>query len=236
MPVIPRAPSFGWANQACTIPRSRSIGNNPRGWRVPPSCAGERTRLHAIREKSTLGNPRVGELSPVILGCPAASPVPAFFSLRASAVWAAASAEPGLASPLPGEPRVPADALSAASAGEEQGHSGSARDDNSVALSVDGHCLPGPERWDEAHLADSRVATEAADRFPDDWRAELASDDCSVVAARARDLAPLDSESPVDDTLASLSQADCWVVGVLADCWVAMGLVDCSVVVGLADC
>jgi hypothetical protein len=174
-------------------------------------------RLHAIREKNTLGNPRVRELSPFILSCPAAFPVPAFFSLRASAVSAAVSAESGLASPLPGERRVPADALSAASRGEEPAHSGSARDDNSVAPRADGHFVLGAEPRDEAHLADSRVALEAADRFPDD---------CSVAAARARGLAQVDSESPVDDRLASLSQADCSVVVVLVDCWVAVVLVD----------
>jgi hypothetical protein len=140
----------------------------------------------------------------VIVSCPAAFPVPAFFSLRASAVLAAASEEPGLASPLPEEQHVPADALSAASAGEEPAHSGSARDDNSVAPRVDGHFVLEAGWRDEAHLAHSWVAIEAADRFPDDWQAELASDDCSVVAARARGLAQVDSESPVDDRLAIL--------------------------------
>jgi hypothetical protein len=148
---------------------------------------------------------------------------------------AAAAAEPGLASPLPGEHRVPADALST-SAGEEAAQSDSAPDDNSVAPRVDGHCVPGAEQRDEAHLTDSWVATEAADRFPDDWQAELASDDCSVVAARARDLAPVDSESPADDRLASLSPADCSVVVVLVDCWVAVVSVDCRVAVVLVDC
>jgi hypothetical protein len=163
----------------------------------------------------------VRELSPVVLSCPAAFPVPAFFSLRASAALAAASEEPGLASPLPGEQSVPADALSAASAGEEPAHSGSARDDNSVALRVDGHFVLGVEWRDEAYLADSRVAIEAADRFPDGWQAELASDDCSVVAARARGLAQVDSESPVDDRLAILCQADCSVaVAVVLVDWV----------------
>jgi hypothetical protein len=167
--------------------------------------------------KSTLGNPRVRELSPVVLSCPAAFPVPAFFSLPASAVLAAASAEPGLVSPLPGEQRIPADALSAASAGEEPAHSGSAPDDNSVAPRVDGHCALGAERRDEAHLADSRVAIGAADRFPDD---------CWVVAARVRGLAQVDSESPADDRLANLSPADCSVAVMLVDCSVAAVLAD----------
>lgn len=192
-------------------------------------------RLHAIREKSIPGNPRVRELTPVILSRPAVFPVPAFFSLRASAVLAAA-AELGLASLLPEEHRVPADALSAASVGEELAQSGSARDDNSVAQQVDGHFVPGAEQWDEVHLTDSWAAIEAADRFPDDWQAELASDGCSVVAQRARGLAPVDSESPADDRQASLSQADCSAVVVLVDCWVAAVSVDCSVAALLIDC
>jgi hypothetical protein len=191
-------------------------------------------RLQAIREKSTLGNPSVRELTPVILSRPAVFPVPAFFSLRASAVLVAA-AELGLASPPPGEHRVPADALST-SAGEEPAQSDSAPDDNSVVPRVDGHCVPGVEQRDEAHLTDSWVAIEAAYRFPEDWQAELASDDCSVVAVRARGLAQVDSESPVDDRQASLAQVDCSVVVVLVDCWVAVMLDDCWVVVVLVDC
>jgi hypothetical protein len=188
----------------------------PHPLRASPSTVAQTPqRLHEVPEKSTPGNPRVRELSPFIVSCPAAFPVPAFFSPRASAVLAA-SAELELASSRPGEQRVPADALSA-SAGEEPAQSGSAGDDNSVVPRVGGHCVPGAERRDEAHLADSRVVIEAADRCPDDWQAELASDDYSVVAARARGLAQVDSESPVDDRLGSLSPADCSVVVVLVD-------------------
>jgi hypothetical protein len=60
-----------------------------------------------------------------------------------------------LASPLPEEGRVAVDAGRAvALADEEPAHSGSARDDNSVAPQADGHFVLGAEASDEAHLAD----------------------------------------------------------------------------------
>jgi hypothetical protein len=65
---------------------------------------------------------------------------------------------------------------------------------------------------------------EAADASPDDskrapyeWLAELAWDDCSVAAARARGSAQVDSASRVDDRRARLSQAYYSVALVLVD-------------------
>jgi len=65
---------------------------------------------------------------------------------------------------------------------------------------------------------------EAADTSPDDskwapydWLAELAWDDCSVAAARARGSAQVDSASSADDRRARLAQGDYLVAPVLVD-------------------
>jgi hypothetical protein len=86
------------------------------------------------------------------LRCPAALGVPAaVFSPQVSAVSAAASAGPVLASPPPEQGRFAADA---ASEEEKPVHSGSARADNLAAPLAGGRFAPGAADWDETHLAD----------------------------------------------------------------------------------
>ena len=141
---------FRNAPPACR-PNGPTFATPQYGLRVPKTHSG----CLRYAAKNTLGNPGCVNQVHSFLSCPAAFPVPAVFSLRASEVSAAASAEAVLVSPLPEERRVPADAVSVVASGSEAAaHSGSARDDSSVAPRADGHFVLGAEAWDEAHLAE----------------------------------------------------------------------------------